>query len=98
MIGILNVDEEHDLIIINKSGITIRMNIESIRTMGRNTQGVRLINLSDSDSIASIAVVDKEEEEEIDLSITEGEASESNDIQSSTDADETSSPTESNPE
>ena len=98
LIGILNVDEEHDLIIINKSGITIRMNIESIRTMGRNTQGVRLINLSDSDSIASIAVVDKEEEEEIDLSITEGEASESNDIQSSTDADETSSPTESNPE
>jgi DNA gyrase subunit A len=98
LIGILNVDEEHDLIIINKSGITIRMNIESIRTMGRNTQGVRLINLSDSDSIASIAVVDKEEEEEIDLSITEGESSESNDIQASTDADETSSPTESHPE
>jgi DNA gyrase subunit A len=49
--------------IINKSGIAIRMSVEDLRTMGRATQGVRLINLKDSDSIAAVAKVMKDEED-----------------------------------
>jgi DNA gyrase subunit A len=49
--------------IINKSGIAIRMAVEDLRTMGRATQGVRLINLKDSDSIAAVAKVMKDEED-----------------------------------
>jgi len=52
--------------IINKSGITIRMAVSDLRVMGRATQGVRLINIKDSDSIAAVAKVQHEEEEEID--------------------------------
>ena len=48
--------------IINKSGIAIRMSVEDLRTMGRATQGVKLINLKDSDSIAAVAKVMKDEE------------------------------------
>ena len=50
--------------IINKSGITIRMAVEDLRVMGRATQGVKLINIKDSDSIAAVAKVMHEEEEE----------------------------------
>ena len=50
--------------IINKSGIAIRMAVEDLRVMGRATQGVKLINLKGSDSIAAVAKVMKEEEEE----------------------------------
>jgi len=48
--------------IINKSGITIRMSVEDLRVMGRATQGVKLINIKDSDSIAAVAKVMHEEE------------------------------------
>ena len=48
--------------IINKSGIAIRMSVEDLRVMGRATQGVRLINLKDSDSIAAVAKVMKEDD------------------------------------
>ena len=58
--------DEDDLMIINKSGITIRMAVSDLRVMGRATQGVRLINIKDSDSIAAVAKVQHEEEEEID--------------------------------
>ena len=51
--------------IINKSGITIRMSMAELRVMGRATQGVRLINLRGSDSIAAVAKVDALEEDEI---------------------------------
>jgi DNA gyrase subunit A len=50
--------------IINRSGLTIRMAVEDLRVMGRATQGVRLINIKDSDSIAAVAKVAHEEEVE----------------------------------
>jgi DNA gyrase subunit A len=64
LIAIKNVTDEDDLMIINKSGIVLRMAIKDIRVMGRNTQGVRLINLKDDDSIAAVTVVPKEDEED----------------------------------
>ena len=63
LIAIKNVTDENDLVIINKSGITLRMTLEDVRIMGRATQGVRLINLEKrNDEIASVCVVDKEEQ------------------------------------
>jgi DNA gyrase subunit A len=62
LVAILNANETNDLMIINKSGIIIRMSVEEIRTMGRATQGVRLIRLGENDEISSIAKVDKFEE------------------------------------
>ena len=64
LIAILNANESNDLMIINKSGIIIRMSVADIRTMGRATQGVRLIKLSEKDEISSIAKVEKFEEQE----------------------------------
>jgi DNA gyrase subunit A len=58
LIAIKNVIDENDLMIINKSGIAIRMDVAEIRVMGRATQGVRLINLKGKDSIAAIAKVE----------------------------------------
>ena len=66
LIAIKSVTEENDLVIINKSGITLRMTLEDVRIMGRATQGVRLINLEKrNDEIASVCVVDKEEEQPV---------------------------------
>ena len=66
LIAIKNVTDENDLMIINKSGITIRLKVEDVRVMGRATQGVRLINLSKkNDQIASVCKVMREEVEEI---------------------------------
>ena len=64
LVSIKNVTDEDDLMIINKSGIAIRMAVEDLRVMGRATQGVKLINLKGSDSIAAVAKVMKEEEVE----------------------------------
>lgn len=65
LVAIKSVSNENDLMIINKSGITIRMNISDIRIMGRATQGVRLINLEKrNDQIASVCKVNREELEE----------------------------------
>ncbi|MFL9832925.1 DNA gyrase subunit A [Chryseobacterium terrae] len=68
LIAIQNVTDEDGLMIINKSGVAIRMNMDEMRVMGRNTQGVRMINLKKNDEIAAIAKVsmdkDVEEEEE----------------------------------
>jgi len=58
------VKEQDDLMITNKSGITIRMQVATMRVMGRATQGVRLIKLQEGDSIADVAVVIQDEEEE----------------------------------
>lgn len=63
LISILNVTDEDDLMIINRSGITIRTGVESLRVMGRATQGVRLIQLRGKDTIASVCRVPKTEEE-----------------------------------
>jgi len=64
LIAINIVTDDDDLMIINKSGLTIRMRVSSLRTMGRATQGVRLINIKGNDSIAAVAKVMREEEEE----------------------------------
>jgi DNA gyrase subunit A len=67
LISIKNVSDEDDLMIINRSGITIRMSMAELRVMGRATQGVRLINLRGGDSIAAVAKVDALEEDEVEL-------------------------------
>ncbi len=65
LVDIKDVDDTKDLVIINKSGITIRLKVADVRVMGRATQGVRLINLEKrNDEIASVCVVDTYEEEE----------------------------------
>jgi DNA gyrase subunit A len=56
------VGDEHDIMIITKNGVTIRMSAQDLRVMGRNTQGVRLINLRANDEIAALAVVEAQEE------------------------------------
>ena len=68
LLSIQNVTDEEDLMIITKAGITIRMHIDTIRTMGRAAQGVKLINLKNTAAIAAIARVPRtEDEEEIEL-------------------------------
>ena len=64
LISINAVSDNDDLMIINKSGLTIRMAVEDLRVMGRATQGVKLINLKGSDSIAAVTKVMKDDEEE----------------------------------
>ncbi len=62
LVSIKNVSDLDDLMIINKSGIAIRMSVEDLRVMGRATQGVRLINIKGNDSIAAVAKVMKDED------------------------------------
>ena len=68
LVAIKNVSDSDDLMIINKSGIAIRMSVEDLRVMGRATQGVRLINIKGNDSIAAVAKVMKDEGELEDVS------------------------------
>ena len=63
LVAIKNVTDENDLMIINRSGLTIRMAVSGIKVAGRATQGVRLINIKEGDSIAAVSVVNKSEEE-----------------------------------
>jgi DNA gyrase subunit A len=72
LVGIKSVTDANDLMIITKNGIAIRMNVSDLRVMGRATQGVRLINIQDSDSIAAVTKVDHEEDVE---ATVEGEIS-----------------------
>jgi len=65
LVAIKSVTEENDLMIINKSGLTIRMSVKDIRVAGRATQGVRLINIREGDAIAAVCPVPKEEEQVI---------------------------------
>jgi len=76
LISIQAVTDDNDLMIINRSGLTIRTSADQIRVAGRATQGVRVINLREGDSIASVTAVPKTEEEETDNTViaTEGEA------------------------
>lgn len=74
LVTIKNVTDNDDLMIINRSGLAIRMGVENLRVMGRATQGVKLINLKGTDAIAAVAKVMKDEEviEELeDLEISE---------------------------
>lgn len=65
LVAIKGVTDNEDLMIINKSGIIIRMAISELRTMGRATQGVRLITLKGNDEIASVAKIEHDDEEEV---------------------------------
>ena len=62
LVAMKNVTDENDLMIINRSGITIRMAVSDIKVAGRATQGVRLINIKDGDAIAAISAVNKSED------------------------------------
>ncbi len=64
LVAIKSVTEENDLMIINRSGLTIRMHVADIRVAGRATQGVKLINIREGDSIASVCPVPRQEETE----------------------------------
>ncbi|HPT13260.1 MAG TPA: DNA gyrase subunit A [Bacteroidales bacterium] len=94
LIAIKDVTDSDDLMIINRSGIIIRMAIGDLRIMGRATQGVRLINLKDSDSIAAVAKVEVYEEEGIEDLGDESEETnapleiDENDVESTAENDE----------
>ena len=62
LVAIKNVTDENDLMIINRSGLTIRMAVSDIRVAGRATQGVRLINIKDGDAIAAVSAVARSED------------------------------------
>ena len=80
LIALLDVTDEDNLMIINKSGLTIRLDVSTLRVMGRNTQGVRLINLRNDDAIAAVAKVSASKEENLPEEGQEGtEVAESND-------------------
>jgi DNA gyrase subunit A len=83
LVAIKGVTDSEDLMIINKSGVIIRIAVSELRVMGRATQGVRLITLKGNDEIASVANVEHEEDEEITL--TEGEGGEENNAAPETD-------------
>jgi len=78
LVAIKNVTDEDDLMIINKSGLTIRMAVADLRVMGRATQGVKLINIKGDDSIAAVAKVMHEEEEEENQELENGTEIENN--------------------
>jgi DNA gyrase subunit A len=88
LIAIKSVTDDDDLMIINKSGLTIRMHVADIRSQGRATQGVKLINLKGKDQIAAVAKVEKDDEENLIDENIEG-------IENST-TDITDNPTDSN--
>lgn len=72
LVAMKNVTDENDLMIINRSGLTIRMAVSDIRVAGRATQGVRLINIKDGDSIAAVSAVSRSEDEQQVLDGQEG--------------------------
>ncbi len=82
MVALLSVTDEDGLMIINKSGITIRLSVESMRVMGRNTQGVRLIKLGKNDEITSVTKVveEKDEDEENGEGVEGAEGTENGDV------------------
>ena len=81
MIAIQSVSDANDLMIINKSGLTIRIGLNTLRTMGRNTQGVSLIKLKGDDAIAAVSKIDHEEDE-LGENESDGENAESTDEKS----------------
>lgn len=78
LVAIKNVSDSDDLMIINKSGIAIRMAVEDLRVMGRATQGVKLINLKGNDSIAAVAKVMHDEDDVDETEFSENEDTENN--------------------
>ncbi|KMQ70838.1 DNA gyrase subunit A [Chryseobacterium koreense] len=78
LIAIQSVTDDDGLMIINKSGVAIRMNMDEMRVMGRNTQGVKVINLKNNDEIAAIAKVEMDKEVEEDETDGNEETTDSN--------------------
>ncbi len=95
LIGIKSVTDANDLMIITKNGIAIRMNVSDLRVMGRATQGVRLINIQDTDSIAAVTKVDHEDEVD---AVVEGAEPEGVSPDAVAPTDEATAPTEDKPE
>ena len=79
LVSLKNVNDNDDLMIINKSGIAIRMEVNSLRVMGRATQGVKLINLKENDSIAAVAKVVLDDDEVHDIDAIDVDLSENED-------------------
>lgn len=74
LVAIKNVNNSNDLMIINESGVTLRLPVDSIRVMGRATQGVKLIDLGKrGDTIASVCKVDSDPVQEVDVELSEDE-------------------------
>ncbi|OYU80089.1 MAG: DNA gyrase subunit A [Flavobacterium sp. BFFFF1] len=97
LVSINSVTDADDLMIINKSGLTIRMAVEDLRVMGRATQGVKLINIKGNDSIAAVTKVMKEDEVEalegaVEEAVSEGRPLETDDITSEVNDDENDGP------
>ncbi|MDT3357628.1 MAG: DNA gyrase subunit A [Bacteroidota bacterium] len=76
LVALQNVTEDNDLMIINQSGLTIRMAVADIREAGRATQGVKLVNIKDGDTIAAVSVVSKSEEDKPETASEAAEAPE----------------------
>ena len=81
LIALKNVTDQEDLMVINKSGITIRIGVDTLRVMGRATQGVKLIRLRDEDSIASVAKVSKFESDDLEEDLVDNNEENENLIQ-----------------
>jgi len=81
LVSIKNVNDTNGLMIINKSGIAIRMAVKDLRVMGRATQGVKLINIKKGDSIAAVAKVIHEEQDEQEETILQTENATSNEVE-----------------
>ncbi|SIQ99996.1 DNA gyrase subunit A [Maribacter ulvicola] len=95
LVAIKNVTDSDDLMIINKSGIAIRMSVEDLRVMGRATQGVRLINIKGNDSIAAVAKVMKDEDDleeaeilDIEVDVEDGTKIDNSDSEENTETDD----------
>ncbi|KUJ55467.1 DNA gyrase subunit A [Chryseobacterium aquaticum] len=106
LIAIQNVTDDDGLMIINKSGVAIRMNMDEMRVMGRNTQGVRMINLKKNDEIAAIAKVEMDrdvvEEEELlkgsESAVLPSDENETPEIENNSEAESSGNDTEENSE
>ncbi|MEZ4837823.1 DNA gyrase subunit A [Flavobacterium sp.] len=99
LVSISNVTDADDLMIINKSGLTIRMEVSDLRVMGRATQGVRLINIKGNDSIAAVTKVMKEEAaEEVDFEDVSATVANDLSVKNVSDLNEDSSAEEENEE
>ena len=81
LVSIKNVNDSNGLMIINKSGIAIRMAVKDLRVMGRATQGVKLINIKKGDSIAAVAKVMHEEQDEQEETIVQTENTTSSEVE-----------------
>ena len=81
LVAIKVVTDEDDLMIINKSGVMIRMHVDSLRTMGRATQGVKLIDLRGKDTIAAVAKVEKDDSEDDSVQMSEEDVENLNESQ-----------------